>query len=184
MALENLEPATRIEAILDGEDIAPATRLEYFLAKAAEGGGGGDIGKYVKVYDSIEILSEPIQVVSDIDGTVIEYTSGKGVYALDDYSDLVICRLADTPVVTTPVVMIANDGVKTALYTVAMGNNVSDIKPFVIPTGADSEPAFYVKEILPDAKIAFVSPLTPYSNNIILVDVNYVTLGYGYTGTK
>lgn len=40
MALENLEPATRIEAILDGEEIAPATRLEYFLAKAAEGGGG------------------------------------------------------------------------------------------------------------------------------------------------
>lgn len=39
MALENLEPATRIESILDGEDIAPATRLEYFLKQAAAGGG-------------------------------------------------------------------------------------------------------------------------------------------------
>ena len=39
--LENLEPAVRLEAILDGQDIAPATRLEYFLKKAAEGGGNG-----------------------------------------------------------------------------------------------------------------------------------------------
>ena len=39
--LENLEPAVRIEEILDGQDIEPATRLEYFLKKAAEGGGGG-----------------------------------------------------------------------------------------------------------------------------------------------
>ena len=33
--LENLEPAVRIEAILDGQNISPATRLEYFLQKAA-----------------------------------------------------------------------------------------------------------------------------------------------------
>lgn len=39
--LENLEPAVRLEAILDGQDIEPVTRLEYFLKKAAEGGGGG-----------------------------------------------------------------------------------------------------------------------------------------------
>lgn len=40
-ALENLDSAVRIESILDGQDIEPATRLEYFLKKAAEGGGGG-----------------------------------------------------------------------------------------------------------------------------------------------
>lgn len=41
MALENLDPAVRIEEILDGQDIEPATRLEYFLKKASEGGGSG-----------------------------------------------------------------------------------------------------------------------------------------------
>lgn len=35
MALANLEPSTRIEAILDGAEITPATRMEYFLQKAA-----------------------------------------------------------------------------------------------------------------------------------------------------
>ena len=35
MALENLDPVTRLEAILDGEDITPVTRLEYFLKQAA-----------------------------------------------------------------------------------------------------------------------------------------------------
>lgn len=40
-ALENLDPAARLEAILDGQDIEPATRLEYFLKQAAAGGNGG-----------------------------------------------------------------------------------------------------------------------------------------------
>ena len=38
MALENLEPVTRLEAILDGADIDPVTRLEYFLKQAATSG--------------------------------------------------------------------------------------------------------------------------------------------------
>ena len=43
---KNLYPITRKEKILDGQDLAPVTRLEYFLKKAAtkgEGGGGGGI---------------------------------------------------------------------------------------------------------------------------------------------
>lgn len=40
MALTDLTPATRIEEILAGEEISPATRLEYFLQQAAQGGGG------------------------------------------------------------------------------------------------------------------------------------------------
>lgn len=35
MALEDLTPAVRVEAILDGADIDPANRLEYFLKQAA-----------------------------------------------------------------------------------------------------------------------------------------------------
>ena len=39
MALENLTPVTRKESILNGEDITPVTREEYFWKQAASGGG-------------------------------------------------------------------------------------------------------------------------------------------------
>ena len=38
MALENLTPVTRMEAILDGADITPVTREEYFWQQAATSG--------------------------------------------------------------------------------------------------------------------------------------------------
>lgn len=41
MALENLTPVVRVEEILNGDNVAPATRLEYFLKKASESSGGG-----------------------------------------------------------------------------------------------------------------------------------------------
>ena len=45
MSLGNdLTPVVREESILNGGAITPVTRLEYFLAKAAEGGGGGGGG--------------------------------------------------------------------------------------------------------------------------------------------
>lgn len=46
MALENLTPATRLESILNGDDIAPVTREEYFLRKAASGSGEGGLPPY------------------------------------------------------------------------------------------------------------------------------------------
>jgi len=53
MALENLTPAVRVEAILDGADIDPANRLEYFLKQAAnevpKPVGAEDAGKVVTV---------------------------------------------------------------------------------------------------------------------------------------
>lgn len=53
MALEDLNPAVRVEEILDGADIEPATRLEYFLKKAAnevpKPAGSSDAGKVVTV---------------------------------------------------------------------------------------------------------------------------------------
>lgn len=39
--MPNIEPITRQEKILAGEDIKPITRMEYFLKEAASGGGGG-----------------------------------------------------------------------------------------------------------------------------------------------
>ena len=53
MALEDLNPAVRVEEILDGGDIVPATRLEYFMKKAAnevpKPAGSADAGKVVTV---------------------------------------------------------------------------------------------------------------------------------------
>lgn len=53
MALEDLNPAVRVEEILDGADIEPATRLEYFMKKAAnevpKPAGSSDAGKVVTV---------------------------------------------------------------------------------------------------------------------------------------
>ena len=44
---ENLDPAVRLESILDGQDIEPATRLEYFIDKAVIGEKGSGDGSVV-----------------------------------------------------------------------------------------------------------------------------------------
>lgn len=41
MEYKEVKPISRQERILDGEDIKPISRLEYFLKKAAQGSGGG-----------------------------------------------------------------------------------------------------------------------------------------------
>ena len=50
---KDLHPITRKEKILDGQDLAPVTRLEYFLKKAATKGGGGGSG--LPAYSSSDI---------------------------------------------------------------------------------------------------------------------------------
>lgn len=57
MALENLTPAVRVEAILNGEDIQPATRLEYFLQKAATSGGSETEPLIVDLTDATNMLT-------------------------------------------------------------------------------------------------------------------------------
>ena len=98
MALENLEPATRIEEILNGGDITPATRLEYFLSAAAnevpKPEGASDAGKIPAVnsdgdgYALAEGLLLPvpdgsgdagkIPVVNDAGDGYNLFTSGSG----------------------------------------------------------------------------------------------------------
>ena len=46
MALENLTPSNRLEAILDGGDVTPSNRREYFIQKAMSAGGGSDLPEY------------------------------------------------------------------------------------------------------------------------------------------
>ena len=77
MALENLEPVTRMESILNGDNIEPVTREEYFWQQAATSGSGGlpkytaaDVGKVltvgedgetaVPVWGGVEIPDLPI----------------------------------------------------------------------------------------------------------------------------
>ena len=61
MALENLEPVTRMESILNGDEISPVTREEYFWQKAATSGSGGlpeytaaDVGKVLMLGEDAE----------------------------------------------------------------------------------------------------------------------------------
>lgn len=51
---KDLQPITRKEKILDGQDLTPVTRLEYFLKKAATGGGGAGlyIGTPITIADA------------------------------------------------------------------------------------------------------------------------------------
>ena len=57
----SLKPVKRLEMILDGQDIEPVTRLEYFLKKAAEGGGSG--GGLIEIKNV-----EPFQVPDLVNG--------------------------------------------------------------------------------------------------------------------
>jgi len=173
--LENLEPAVRLEEILDGQDIEPATRLEYFLKKAAEGGGGGVSGEYLKVYNGADLLSEPISVVSDINGQPMQYTGGVNVIARDYENNEINCRLVDASVLNSPFVYSSTGDV---FWTEAIFDNTDDINPFIPDANMNSNAEFYVKEILPNAKVAMVSDV---DTKILCIDSNYVTLGYGYT---
>lgn len=67
MALENLTPSNRMEAILDGQDIEPSNRKEYFMQKAVSAGGSSlppsysssDIGKVLTVGEGEGGTAEP-----------------------------------------------------------------------------------------------------------------------------
>ena len=147
---------------------------------AEPSGGSGETGNFVRVYNMNEILRNSIDVVSDIDGTVVEYTSGELIVALDYENIEISCRLADTTLLNTPIVVIDDEeGFKTVLSTNVMFNNDGDINKFVPPENANAEPIFYVKEISPNAKcLVLVDGDRSYILRVI--DANSVTIGYGY----
>ena len=86
MALENLDPVTRLEAILDGADITPVTRLEYFLKQAATNddelpavtaADNGDVlGVVNGAWAKTEVPSGVLIINADPNGTAT-YDSGK-----------------------------------------------------------------------------------------------------------
>ena len=82
-----MEPITRKELILSGEDIEPVTRLEHFLKEAAGGGGSGlpeytsaDKGKVLTVGEgegSETIVIVPEQSVTVEDGEAPPFLKGE-----------------------------------------------------------------------------------------------------------
>lgn len=98
MALEDLTPAVREEAILDGADIDPATRLEYFMKKAAnevpKPTGVSDAGKVLTVNEDGDgfILDEVDPGLPDIAGVsdagkVVSVNAGGSAYELTELSE-------------------------------------------------------------------------------------------------
>ena len=69
MALENLVPVTRREAILSGLPLEPVTREEYFLEEAVGGGlpeyGDTDAGKVLTIADDGAVEWKTPQAVYD-----------------------------------------------------------------------------------------------------------------------
>ncbi len=88
MALENLTPGVRVEAILNGDDITPANRLEYFLQKAAnevpkpENGDAGLLLAVNSDADGYELVEPaagggvPVIDLTSVTPTRIQYSSG------------------------------------------------------------------------------------------------------------
>lgn len=86
MALENLTPEVREEEILNGSDIDPATRLEYFLKKAAnevpKPAGATDAGKTVEVNSSGEGY-ELVKTYKYLSGLFTDMAAATGVTGLN-----------------------------------------------------------------------------------------------------
>lgn len=96
MELEDLNPAVRVEEILDGADIEPATRLEYFMKKAAnevpKPAGSADARKAVLVND-------------DGDGYELgEIPSGLPEYTSSDKGKALSVGVKTLPPVTTVII--------------------------------------------------------------------------------
>lgn len=109
MALTDLTPVTRMESILNGDDIEPVTREEYFVQQAASGGGGGlpaytssDVGKVLTVGQQ----TETVVVVPE--QTVKTDKNGKATLTGVDFS-----RLMDGDTVSTT---IAGFGTQDTVY--------------------------------------------------------------------
>lgn len=76
MALENLTPENRVERLLSGADLDPATRLEYFLKQAGSGGGGSGSVEYEPVLaETTKSVNEHGWTTSFSGGPILEGAS-------------------------------------------------------------------------------------------------------------
>lgn len=87
---DNVTPVSRTEAILNGDDVKPVSRGEYFLKKSASGGGSGGAGYTVET-QAVEVVPEQ-SVTTEAIGEGVPFVSGQinlaeGVASLDDVPD-------------------------------------------------------------------------------------------------
>lgn len=102
MALEDLNPAVRVEEILDGADIEPANRLEYFLKKAAGSGlpayTSADKGKVLTIGDGApqtEVVV-PEQTWEQAEGTTMHDLAGADWTGIEVGDDVVVTLNGNT----------------------------------------------------------------------------------------
>ena len=95
MALENLTPSNRLEEILDGGDVTPSNRREYFIQKAMSSGGGSDLPEYTAA-DKGKVLtigegeeSETVVIVPEQTVNFVEGNASLSNVAIT-YDDLVV----------------------------------------------------------------------------------------------
>lgn len=88
MTLENLTPVTRMESILNGDNIEPVTREEYFWKQAATSGGGGGISgnvlPAVNLEDYIWTDAPTGTLYAKVEGQVVSLSNGTLVKGLDE----------------------------------------------------------------------------------------------------
>jgi hypothetical protein len=85
--MPDMEPITREEKILSGEDLEPITRLEYFLKKASQGGGGGGSEQimFIKAVKSNDKYLLPEDVDYDAIYDFIKNGDKLAVIVFEDY---------------------------------------------------------------------------------------------------
>lgn len=76
-----LEPITRQEKIIAGQDLTPITRMEKFLKQFGGGGGGGSVPKPL-TYDYMPdgYPSKSVQTVTLMEEQEVTFTNSDGIY--------------------------------------------------------------------------------------------------------
>lgn len=100
-----IEPVTRKERILSGEDIEPVTRLEYFLKNSGGGGGGGGVFRVDMLYDeetdSLRSSKTATEIISALNSGLLPYlfdSDENAIYPLTFINNVI--NIADFTLVT------------------------------------------------------------------------------------
>lgn len=119
----SLKPVKRLEMILDGQDIEPVTRLEYFLKKAAEGGGGGsglpayipeEVGAVLTLQALKQAVSITVKKSQPVSASGMSYTmSPAGSLGVDSHVRILFFEKDADPETAEPVLILKSNAVGT-----------------------------------------------------------------------
>ena len=102
MALENLTPSNRLEEILDGGDVTPSNRREYFIQKAMSAGGGSGLPEYTSA-DKGKVLT-----IGEGEGSVTTVVVPEQTMAVSDDPSPVVGADSSAFVVGATAVLLAH----------------------------------------------------------------------------